>query len=275
MDNETLRKVQLVQLEILREIVRVCELNDIKYFLIGGTMLGAVRHQGFIPWDDDLDIGIMRTDYEKFLSVAPLSLNKRYKLVDWKTDKTYPHPMAKVIKKGTVYRERKRKDAGEQGIWVDVFPYDSIESVVLLKKRVLKLKALRSLIRAKCKYQTWQGENGILIGKFIKNLPFTIMSIFVDKANLIRKYEALSIEADSEASKCVFENGTEDYSKWCFPKAYFQEFVNISFEDEDYIVPKKYHEYLSIAYGDYMKLPPESERENRHLIEEIYFGEDV
>ena len=71
MDNVILRKVQLVQLEIAKEIDRVCVQNDIKYFLIGGSLLGAIRHNGFIPWDDDLDIGMLRDDYEKFLKIAP------------------------------------------------------------------------------------------------------------------------------------------------------------------------------------------------------------
>ena len=108
MDSETLRKVQLVQLEIAKEISRVCDENGIKYFLTGGTLLGAVRHGGFIPWDDDLDIGMFRQDYEKFLEIAPVSLREQYKIIDWNSDQSYPHPMGKVIKKGTLYKESKR-----------------------------------------------------------------------------------------------------------------------------------------------------------------------
>ena len=93
LDNITLRKVQLVQLEIAKEIDRICKKNNIKYFLIGGSLLGAIRHQGFIPWDDDLDVGMLRDDYEKFLKVAGDELQEKYKIIDWKSDGDYPHPM--------------------------------------------------------------------------------------------------------------------------------------------------------------------------------------
>ena len=173
MDSETLRKVQLVQLEIAKEISRVCDENGIKYFLTGGTLLGAVRHGGFIPWDDDLDIGMFRQDYEKFLEIAPVSLREQYRIIDWKSDQSYPHPMGKVIKKGTLYKESKRKDQGEQGIWVDVFPYDNIPNLNNdFQARIFKLKILRGLVRAKCNYQTWHSENGVIWSKYITKSKF-------------------------------------------------------------------------------------------------------
>lgn len=275
MDKTTLRKVQLVQLEIAKEIARVCNLNNINYFLIGGTLLGAVRHKGFIPWDDDLDIGMLRNDYEKFISIAPQCINEKYKVVDWKSDTNYPHPMGKVIKKGTIYKESKRNDLGEQGIWVDIFPYDNVENIDALVKRDFKLKMLRSLIRAKNNYQTWISQDGFLVGKYIKNLPFRIISVFFNRENLISKYELLSTKDNGIKTEYVFENGTEEYTKWVFLKEYFLNLNDIEFEDAKFTGPERFDDYLTVAYGNYMKLPPESERENRHLIEEIYLGEDL
>lgn len=272
MDAITLRKVQLVQFDIAKEIDRLCVQNNINYFLVGGSLLGAVRHKGFIPWDDDLDIGMLRADYEKFLKIAPEMLDERYELIDWKSDPNYPHPMGKVIKKGTIYKESKRKDLGDQGIWVDVFPYDVADSEIgAFKRKIFKLKVLRCLIRAKCNYRTWYSDDGIIWSKYIKNLPFRLGAIFFSKDMLINKYEQLS-HADSMKSDEVFENGTENYADWCFPKKFFAELIRMDFEDYQFYVPRNYHEYLNMAYGNYMTMPPVEERENRHLITEVYFG---
>lgn len=96
MDKEVLRKAQMVQLEIAKEIKRICEENGIRYWLDGGTLIGAIRHNGFIPWDDDLDLGMLREDYEKFLVIAPLKLQKEYELLTWENNQKYPHAFAKV-----------------------------------------------------------------------------------------------------------------------------------------------------------------------------------
>ena len=269
LDNKTLRKVQLVQLEIAKEIDRVCTENDIKCFIIGGSLLGAIRHKGFIPWDDDLDIGMLRKDYEKFVKIASASLNRKYIFIDWKSDSNYPHPMGKVIKKGTIYKERKRNDLGEQGIWVDIFPYDdfSMES----RRTFFELKVIRSLIRAKCNYQTWHSNRGIILMKYIKNLPFRIVAPFFNKNFLIDIYEKISM---GKSGKNVYENGTENYEKWCFKKDFFTRLKKVQFEDYCFWAPEQYDEYLKIAYGDYMELPPVEERENKHLIVAIDFGEN-
>ena len=105
MDRETLRQVQLDQLEIAKDIKRVCEENGIRYHLAFGSLLGAVRHKGFIPWDDDMDFGMLREDYERFLEIAPKKLKDEFFLQTWHTDPYYPLAFAKVRKKGTVFQE--------------------------------------------------------------------------------------------------------------------------------------------------------------------------
>ena len=126
MEQELLRKVQLTLLEIAVEIKRVCEENDIRYFLSDGTFLGAVRHQGFIPWDDDMDMGMLRADYEKFCRVAPKALKPEYCLESWNTDAGYGLPFAKVMKRNTVYLESKKTTKmREKGFYIDIFPFDN------------------------------------------------------------------------------------------------------------------------------------------------------
>ena len=122
-----LRELQLVELEILLEVDRVCRENGIEYFLDGGTALGAVRHGGFIPWDDDIDIGMTRENYEKFLEIAPEKLKNDYFLQTRKTDKKAPYMYAKVRKNGTVFMEwNKRNLDMHHGIYIDIFPYDNV-----------------------------------------------------------------------------------------------------------------------------------------------------
>ena len=105
MDAETLRKVHMVEKEILDEVVRVCDKNNISYFLMAGTLLGAVRHKGFIPWDDDIDVGMTYDNFKRFIEIAPRELNDKYFLQTWKNDNEYPFAAAKVRKKGTLFAE--------------------------------------------------------------------------------------------------------------------------------------------------------------------------
>lgn len=119
-----IKQVQAIELEILLEVDRICRKHRISYFLDSGTALGAVRHKGFIPWDDDIDIGMLRDDYERFLSVAQEEMGQDYFLQTYRTDGT-PIMFAKVRKTGTTFVEfRLRKFPINHGLFIDIFPYD-------------------------------------------------------------------------------------------------------------------------------------------------------
>ena len=172
MNQETLRGVQLIQLEIAKEVHRVCLKNNLCVFMLGGTLLGAVRHKGFIPWDDDFDFGMMRKDYDKFLEIAPIQLGEKYYLLEWKQNKDYPLHMVKIMKKGTIYKEKNRNDKAGHGIWVDLFAYDHIpENLADQKWQKRKLMVFRALARAKCKSTTWYTNNGIALDRVLRNIP--------------------------------------------------------------------------------------------------------
>ena len=179
METQILRRVQLEQLEILKEIDRVCRENEIKYFLDSGTLIGAVRHEGFIPWDDDIDIGMLREDYEKFSKLAPKHLNKSYLWQSWKNDSSYALPFGKVRKRNTVYIEEKSGITKNCGFYVDVFPFDYAprtkkERTKLVNKRVFWARCLLM----KHGYKPWMVNGNINMKKRIGYLVYQFVSLF-------------------------------------------------------------------------------------------------
>ena len=269
MDKETLRRVQLTQLEILKEVDRVCRENGIEYWLDSGTLLGAIRHKGFIPWDDDLDIGMPRKDYDLFMKIAPDKLGDNYFLQNWNIDKNYQLPFAKVRKKGTVYTEFQfRNSRAWNGIYIDVFPYDNY---INDKFQGRELKLLKLMILPKCGIRSWKEQNRINWKKYITHIPTRALSFFFTKEFLIRRYEKVAVRHNDKRCDYYFPQGISNYGKWIIPTKAMSEMIQIKFEDLYFNVPKGYDEYLTYTYGDYMKLPPEEQRENRHQIIEVKF----
>lgn len=271
MEKEVLRKVQLVQLEMLREIDRVCRENGIRYFLYRGTFLGAVRHQGFIPWDDDLDVAMLREDYEKFCRIAPEKLGSRYFLQNWHTDPNYALPFGKIRKRNTLYTEAKSAVLKENGFYVDIYPLDFApekeEERHALARKLLHLFRVKLM---KSGYTPWMEEDKIVWKKRIGYLLYQFASLFISQETLIKKYEALA--AAVPESGLLYEQSALPKTHY-FQKEWCQELADYPFEDGYFPGPKAYDACLSSIYGDYMTLPPEGKRENRHQIVEMDFGE--
>lgn len=270
MDQITLRKVQLTQLEISKEIKRVCDENEIEYWLDSGSTLGAIRHKGFIPWDDDMDIGMKRDAYEEFLRIAPSKLRPGYYLQQWETDNGYAFPFAKVRKNNTVYIENtSRNSSAHNGIYVDVFPYDNFGNDV--GKQGNPLKSLKAIMQIKSGVRSWEGQDKINTIRFLKNIPAIVLSPFYSREKLIKKYYSLATMYNNKPTEYYFPQGISNYGKWIIPVSAMEEMIEVPFEDTTFKVPKGYDVYLTHAYGDYMKLPPEDKRENRHQIIEVKF----
>ena len=151
---KTLKKLHIVEVEILDEIDRVCKKNNIEYFLIGGTLLGAIRHKGFIPWDDDLDVGMTRENYEKFINIAPNELDSKYYLDNFKTNTNCHLPFSKIRKNNTTMDEEATKNFNNhKGIFVDIFPFDKLKDKFsfFTKLRVIIIRAIIETIFVKKK----------------------------------------------------------------------------------------------------------------------------
>ena len=268
-----IKKVHNRILETLLTVDRVCKEHNLRYYIIAGTLLGAVRHKGFIPWDDDLDMGMLRRDYEKFCRIAPEKLKPEYCLQTWYTEPNYALPFGKVMKRNTVYLENKKTRRLENnGIYVDIFPYDyAPEDAAERNQLTASLLSIYRVKLMKSGYRPWQENDRIIWKKRIGYLYYQVKSLFVTQQTLARDYDTLAVAVHDSPVICE-RNGRTKLD--CYERAWIEELADYTFEGETFKGPKDYDSYLRSLYGEYMVLPPEGERENRHQIIEIDFGEE-
>lgn len=257
--DEELKLLQKDEIEIVSEVIRICKDNGLSYFTVGGTTLGAVRHSGFIPWDDDIDIGLYRDDYEKFLKIAPKELNHGYFLQHYLIDAKTPTYHAKVMKSGTQFVEEYAENIDiEHGIFVDIMPYDNIPSDLrLLKRYRRKVKLFHQLFVAKSVRKTslTRGKKKILYTAVrtilhLLMVPVSKEYLFSRLEVEMRKYNSIETEEMSSRGLAVFECKKSDV----FPT------ISHVFEELELQIPRNYDKILTQQYGDYMTLPPVEQR---------------
>ncbi len=237
MKQEILEKLWQHELKILDEIDRICKKHDITYFIMWGTLIGAVRHKGFIPWDDDIDINMPMKDYKKFLKVAPEELSDEFFLQTSKTDKYHPTYFAKVRLNNTAFYSKEDTNFKKHhGIFVDVFPlYDCNKSTSVFSKiRRAIADRLTTAVAGK-------RENSAIGNRFLKMLPDGIL------------YRLRDIFLHTHGK--MFGAG-----RFYFEKEDFLPATKLEFCEKMYSAPKNYDNVLKITYGDYMQLPPEDKR---------------
>ena len=238
MDAEIKNKLWQSEIKILDEIDRICKKHNINYFLMWGTLIGAVRHKGFIPWDDDIDIGMARDDYKKFLKVAKKELCEEYFLHTGLTDKNYELYFAKVRLKNTVfYEENICPTYKNKGIFVDIFPFD-FRSKVDSRSRKLRT-AFSERLR---KYLHLKSRNAKL-GKL------KIFNLFPKK--LVVRLRDFTMQGKGEYLDSLNRR---------FEKSDFLPTINAKFENKEYPIPRLYDKVLTRLYGNYMELPPIEQR---------------
>lgn len=259
--SERLRKLQLVQLLSLLEIKRICDKHNIHYTPIGGTLLGTVRHKGFIPWDDDIDVGMLREEYNKFLEVAKDELRPEFFLQTYETDPNYPKAIARLCVNETKYMFQGDKDADiHHGVFTDIFPYDNSPDHKL--SQMYHKFMIKWLCHATYhKYSPFAKPTSIKgrIFSFVVSLPF----IFNDKKTVRIIWEKIMQKYNAIPTEYVVRTGSGyPYEKVRVKRVLMEEFVEMEFEGFKISVLKGYHEHLSDNYGDYMELPPIEKRRN-------------
>ncbi len=270
--NIDLQKIHRLQLDMLKEVKRICEKHGIPYFLMGGTLLGAVRHGGFIPWDDDLDVGMCRDDYFRFLEVADQELQSQYFIQDWKKEKHYGFPYAKMMVKNTVWLEAVSRNVDiSHGVYIDIVGFYPIPDDENARKRVYKKHLLlRQMILARDGYEALSYKKGLKKALFMGTV---LCSKCFRTEYLKGKYEQLLTSLPETGFSSYFPFGVPySYKRGITKREWVEDLIPMKFEDDEFMVPRLYDEYLTYAYGDYMTPPPEDKRMNYHGIVKIDLG---
>lgn len=267
MAEKKLSQVQTHVMDILHVLIDIFQEENIHYYMLGGTMLGAVRHHGFIPWDDDVDLGVERQDYERFLQICENKLPPYMKLRTYKDDSYHHYYYARIV--DTRYHIKRMGSIKErqEELWIDIFPLDGMPSGKV-ETAVHKVRLLfnRLLYHISCfdKVNVKRPGRPLLDRMIIKFLIVTHLGSFFASWNsnkLLDKIDHLLKKYPIERSKYVFNfMGSTHAFREIFTKECFGENTKYIFEDMELVGPKEYDFYLKTLYGDYMKLPPEEER---------------
>jgi lipopolysaccharide cholinephosphotransferase len=261
----SLEEMKKIELEMIEDIHNFCEENDIDYFLCGGSLLGAVRHKGFIPWDDDIDIGMTRENYDKFLK---LYRSEKYNVRHASLDEPYYFPYIKICDKRTVLHTI--TDFGcEMGVWVDIFPMDNVpENMKKTKKHVSRMTWKRFFVIAMTAVDI---HNRKFSSRVFIHLVRIYMKLFrVKKEKVMQKYEAAATKyRDIETSKMGCVVWGYGMGEIC-DREVFEKTTTAPFEHLNVRILENYHPYLHGIYGDYMQLPPEEKRVLKHDDSKLY-----
>ena len=255
------KELKAIQLDILQNVAEFCSQNNIIYFLAYGTLIGAIRHKGYIPWDDDIDIAMPRPDYDRFIRLFNNLQQSHIKVIAMENDDHYGFSYAKVHDTRTIMNETQYKQ-DHFGVYIDVFPIDGVKD----KKQVKRLRmANKCLHSKKANYKQRKMSKKIInfLGKVIL-FPFSTHTIvkFIDK--MARKYPFGSTPlAGGICDSMVGERAIVDVN-------YFKDVQLQEFEGKLYNIPVGYDGWLRSIYGDYMKLPPEEKRITHHIFEALW-----
>lgn len=252
-------ELKQIQLDILKYVDSFCKENNIKYFLAYGTLLGAVRHKGYIPWDDDIDIVMLREDYDRFVhSFNNREQDKHYRVHSYELDETYPYSFAKVGDMRTYFEEEIRYSV-DTGVNIDVFPLDYIPEDEKVQKTVMRKRKVLMRI-ADMKRLPLLKRRGLVKNIILAVCHIITFPISMRKIVMLLDHNAQQFNLKYSPNCCDIAYGSQKpYLTEAFSKV-----KELQFEDGVYPCPIDSHHVLSKMYGDYMKLPPKEKQVSHH-----------
>ncbi len=271
MKSISISEMKRIQVDILKDVHLFCEKNKIRYTLIFGSLLGAIRHKGYIPWDDDIDIAMPRPDYERFVSSYKSSTGYYY-VYDYRKDPDYYNPYAKVADVRTILEEN--ISMKNIGINIDVFPFDYMfDSKQECFKFIDRLNLYKKIFRIKL---VKPGKKNSFAKRFFIRLA-KLACFFISAKKIVEKEYALVETLKDGNAKYIglaVDPEIDAAYKSVFSRSMFEQFAMVPFENQLFYVLENYEEWLKTMYGDYMTPPPETGRTSPHTLSKIYWIDD-
>lgn len=263
------KKIWATQLDLYKELMRVCTKYNLKCFAMGGTLLGAVRHKGFIPWDDDMDLALTRTDFEKLCEVANQEFKNPYFFQTALTDKNYFTGIARLRNSNTTgIVNYTSNHVYNNGIFIDIFVYDTIpENSSKLNKQIRKLKFWERLLN------NYYHINAAGKSKLLSPIYWLISKIFTYDY-LYKKYKKIITMYNNSDSNLLGLLSMHYWIKYIATKGGVENLIELDFEDTKILAPSDYDLMLKKAYGNYMEFPPIEKRGQWHQ-DVIIFDPDI
>ena len=254
------REIQQMELGIMEYIHEVCNKIGVKYFLAYGSLIGAVRHQGFIPWDDDMDICMLRDDYEKLQDYLIANPSGRYQVMSYKNNRNYVYPFMKVMDNQTYLIEEDVRIDSNMGIYVDIFPVDGYEDDQAFKDKMTTIIKKRQL---SC--YTFKGitNKNSFINSLIRYAS-VVAFYFTDTNKYVKQIDELAKTRKVEDYELVDYLIYKDMNKPVWKREWLKDVTFGNFEGRDFLIPVNFHEILTSDYGDYMQLPPVEKQVSHH-----------